>query len=189
MTVKAKELPPQDILKRLFDYNPETGDLFYKERTIDLCKSKRAMSIFNALYAGKKVSSTNGKGYLISNFNGSIHRVHRICWSMVNGYLDPELQIDHENGIKTDNRVCNLRAVTNVQNSQNKVIDHKNTTGVTGVYRSKRDNVWCAQINVNSNKVWLGTFERFEHAVKARKDAEKKYGFHENHGRDKVEND
>lgn len=47
-----------------------------------------------------------------------------------------------------------------------------NTSGYTGVYFNKRDNKWYAQIIIDSKHISLGTFQRKEDAIQARKAAE-----------------
>jgi len=47
----------------------------------------------------------------------------------------------------------------------------------------KANNRWIAKIMVDDNAIYLGSFNSFESAVTARKDAENLYGFHANHGR------
>ncbi|EOA5908665.1 AP2 domain-containing protein, partial [Salmonella enterica subsp. enterica serovar Brandenburg] len=58
-----------------------------------------------------------------------------------------------------------------------------NTSGALGVWREKRRNKWVAEIKVDRRKIHLGQFDNFDEAVAARKDAEVKYGLHENHGK------
>lgn len=58
-----------------------------------------------------------------------------------------------------------------------------NTSGVTGVIWNSHFGKWKAQIGVNGVMVNLGTFTDKEEAITARKDAEVKYCFHENHGK------
>lgn len=97
-----------------------------------------------------------------------------------NGYW-PELQIDHINGDVTDNRISNLREVSASVNGQNCKRRHDNTTGVTGVSRTK--NSFRAEICVAGKRHRLGQFRSIEQAIAARKLAEREMGFHENHGR------
>jgi len=41
---------------------------------------------------------------------------------------------------------------------------------------------WCAQVMVDRKKKWLGVFKLKSDAIKARMEANTKYGFHVNHG-------
>jgi len=83
--------------------------------------------------------------------------------------------IDHINGDKLDNRKQNLRIYTIKQNIINSKISKNNTSGYTGVSFRKNRNVYRANIMVNRKQIYLGSFERIEDAVLARKKAEEKY--------------
>lgn len=111
-----------------------------------------------------------------------------LVWLMFNGYL-PKGEIDHINGIRSDNRIENLREVTRVENSRNQQIKSNNVSGAIGVRFNQHIDKWESYIKVNYKKIHLGSFNSKQSAIKARKDAEKKYGFHENHGRPAVDND
>ena len=74
----------------------------------------------------------------------------------------PEHQIDHINGIKDDNRFCNLREATNSQNNANKKKTIKNVSGYKGVY--KDGNRWRSQIEINGKKIHIGRYETPEEA-------------------------
>lgn len=84
-----------------------------------------------------------------------------------------ECVVDHINGNVYDNRKCNLRVVSQFQNSMNQKKSKNNTSGNTGV--SKYKDKWGASIKVNSQKIFLGLYEKYEDAVKTRKEAEEKY--------------
>lgn len=58
-------------------------------------------------------------------------------------------------------------------NQMNTILRKDNTSGVKGVLR--QNNKWTASIQVNKSRKHLGTFEKFEEAVKARREAEKNY--------------
>ena len=105
--------------------------------------------------------------------------IHRLIMGSPKG-----LQIDHINVNGLDNRRSNLRIVTNKSNGKNTAIGSNNTTGHIGVSLNKNTGKYEANIKVDYKKIHLGVFSSFEEACLVRKEAEKVYGFHKNHGRD-----
>ena len=69
--------------------------------------------------AGQVASSVNALGYGRVKINGKSVLAHRLAWALHYGEW-PDGAIDHINGIKTDNRLCNLRLATRAQNQQNR---------------------------------------------------------------------
>ena len=112
-------------------------------------------------------------GYVVSNDGKKIIKMHRF----IMGFPEKKYDVDHKHGKETrnDNRKNNLRIATRSQNLANKDLISNNTTGITGVSWNKQRNTWRANIGVNKKRINLGTFENFEDAVKARKEAEEKY--------------
>lgn len=91
-----------------------------------------------------------------------------MAWIYCFGEIPDGLQIDHINGIKTDNRICNLRLVNGQSdNLQNICIKSNNKSGYTGVYFNKRDKVWLAQIGLNKKRKTIGTFATAKEAHEA----------------------
>jgi hypothetical protein len=82
---------------------------------------------------------------------------------------EPPAQIDHINGIKTDDRLCNLRAADNAQNNRNRPAQGNNTSGFKGVSKKRRQ--WRARISVNGTEHSLGTFDTPEAAAAAYREA------------------
>ena len=82
----------------------------------------------------------NKRGYLYVNCKidkRSIHiALHHAVWAVCNGRF-PEQQIDHINGNKQDNRIENLREVSDSENKMNMVYPWKSNakTGLPGVYK------------------------------------------------------
>lgn len=163
--VTRKDLPPADLLRAQFRYEPETGKLFWRVRRGE----KEAFT------------SVNGRGYHHGKLNQRMLLAHRIIWKIVTG-REPDV-IDHINGVKTDNRFFNLRSVTYGENSQNRRLVEANKSGVTGVRYRKRYRRWVAQITINQKQKHLGHFNSMAEAIAARKAAEFEYGFHRNHGK------
>ena len=98
------------------------------------------------------------------------------------GHIPENAEIDHINHVRDDNRLANLRFVTRSENRKNQSVSSKSTTGVTGVYFSKSRNKFIAQIKVNREVIYLGIFETLEGAAEARRQADRKYKFNNNHG-------
>jgi hypothetical protein len=165
----AKPLPPIDFLRKLLRYEPETGKLFWLER--------RATSVAEGDEAG-----SFHNGYLRISINRKDYRAHRLAWAIYYG-SEPSGEIDHINGNRSDNRIVNLRVVSRFENSQNHKLSRTNKTGVVGVSFDKRTNRYKAKIVFRGKSYDLGRFANFEDAVAIRKNAERKFGFHPNHGR------
>ena len=145
-----------DELKCKFRYEPSTGNL-YSRRT------------------GKRVGGRQG-GYLTAWVSESKRIfVHRIAWAIIHGEWPHE--IDHINGIRTDNRLENLRPADRVLQMQNVPIFSNNTTGVIGVCPCKQTGKYKATINTEDGQIWLGRHETIEAAAKARRDAEQLLGW------------
>lgn len=121
-------------------------------------------------------------GYVIGRFNEKTIRAHRVIWEIFNGEIPDGMQIDHVNHIRHDNRIENLRLVSNQENSKNNSMKKNNTSGVTGVCWNSQKGKWMARIKVDYKDIHLGLYSDISDAVKARKRAENNYGFHKNHG-------
>lgn len=76
-------------------------------------------------------------GYYRVMLKGKNYKVHRIIWVLF--YKKLEQCIDHINGIKTDNRINNLRNVSQALNCKNSGLKKNNTSGITGVCLHSRD--------------------------------------------------
>lgn len=161
-------LPSCDYLHKTFSI--EDGVLYWK-----ISKSSK---VFKKRLAG----GLNAQGYLVTGIQNKVYRNARIIWKMYYG-ADPKGGIDHIDHNRLNNKIENLRDVSRKENCRNRSMTSQNTSGVVGVYRRTAENKWCAQIDVNSQNIQLGSFTNKEDAIKARKEAEIKYGFHPNHGK------
>ena len=121
-------------------------------------------------------------GYIAIGINGRQYRAHHLAWLYVYGEFPQGKEIDHINHIRDDNSISNLRLVTRQENNKNKSMQSRNKSGALGVYWDEKALKWRALIGVDNRLIYLGQFKEIEDAKKARKKAEKKYGFHENHG-------
>ena len=174
----------QEIVRELLYYAPSTGKLFWWPRERHWFKSDRHFNTWNTRFAGMEAFTAFDEkaGYLLGGILGKTYRAHRIIWLYQTGEW-PEEQIDHINHDRKDNRWLNLRQVSNEENHRNISQQRNNRSGYTGVSWDKRCSKWYARIMVDNKKIELGYFDLMEDAVEARREAEIKYGFHENHGR------
>lgn len=151
----ASNLPGQKELRAIFDYMPEGGVLIWKHR-------KDKSSQWNGRYAGKAAGSVS-HGYRQTKVNGKKRLVHRIVWVMAYGQIPDSMIIDHIDGDGLNNRLDNLRVVTNAQNQLNRKADVGRK--FKGVYQTKRG--YKAEITHQGNRIYLGVFKSDLEAAKA----------------------
>lgn len=153
-------------LSEIFDYNPETGKLFWRRRPEESFATRQASSTWNTRFAGKEAfTSVDGKGYRHGTLCGKSLLAHRVILAMANGRW-PE-QVDHINGDRSDNRIKNIREATHQENSRNRRMLKSNTSGIKGVCWSKAAQKWQANIKVNGKQFFLGVFDSLEDAAES----------------------
>ena len=135
-------------LKNNYEYDAEHG-------TLVNIKTRR-----------KTKGHSNGRYLFFSyNMNGKMIHIlfHRVIWAHRYGRL-PTGQLDHINGIKTDNRIENLREVTDSENKQNMLYRWKpnKDTGVPGVCRVRNS----FTTTIRGKRFWFrNPYEAFFHAT------------------------
>ena len=174
-------------LRKLLRCNPETGKLYWRKRTFEIFSegnqgAESNCARWNARYADKEAFTAPLRKYRYGRIFRKTYSAHRVIWAMTYGEWPPE-QIDHINGIGSDNRIVNLRAVNNAENCKNQTTPKNNTSGVMGVSWHKVTKKWAVQLSVKGKRKTLGYFTEKSEAATARKDAEVKHGYHPNHGR------
>lgn len=181
------QISPSEV-RALVEYDPETGILYWLPRGSEMFKQSGCGGAdgnaqrWNARYLGKKVGNINQTtGYIEVRIHRRKYGVHRIAWACHHGVWPEE--IDHVNGVRTDNRLANLRAVSHSQNSKNRALPKNNASGRIGVRWHKAARKWVAEIRLGGEQRHLGLFESLEEASEARMAAEVRLGFHPNHGR------
>lgn len=117
----------------------------------------------NGAKAGDPAGYLDECGYRRIQIDGRTYKAHRLALLIVNG-KEPTQQVDHINGDKGDNRLCNLREVSNAENQQNvRKPRSNNKSGVLGVMRT-RGNRYAAHIWSGGAQRYLGTFDSAEMA-------------------------
>lgn len=125
-----------DEISARFSYNPETGSLTLKEN-------------------GKVVGWASGNGYLKVDCKLKKYYAHRVAWFLTYGEWPQE--IDHINGDRSDNRLCNLRACTKFENARNSPKRAHSKQPYKGV-RWSSTNSWQARIRHNNQAITIGYF-------------------------------
>lgn len=136
-------------VRELFHYDQNTGDFTWKKRA-----SQRATQIV----IGSKAGHVSDQGYIRIYIGRANYLAHRLAWYYTHGYM-PKV-IDHINGIRTDNRISNLRPATHALNMQNR-IPTRGGKSVIGVTRTP-SNMYVARIYAtlcgNHMPLYLGTY-------------------------------
>lgn len=153
----------QKELKRLLNYDPETGFFWWKVRPS------------NNIYVGDRAGHVQEtKGYRNIHIKGKLYKAHRLAWLYCYGAF-PEGNLDHINRDRDDNRISNLRVAPGSLNNYNSGISRNNTSGVKGVSYNKGAGKWEAGAG-SRPRIYLGIFSSKEDAIKARKAWEIKNG-------------
>ena len=144
--MKRAELTPE-YLRTVLAYEPETGEFRWKAHNR------------NGVMAG----TVDQRGYLRITVLAHGFKAHRLAFALVTGAFPPSnLHVDHLNGDKLDNRLCNLRICTAKQNQENSRIPKHSTTRLKGVSRSGTR--FRAAICHDRKQIHLGCFSSAEEA-------------------------
>jgi hypothetical protein len=151
---KSKPLPPLKRLEELFDID-DKGRLLRKKANSSRVSRK----------LGEEVGFLRTNGYRVIAVDGRKYYAHRIVWALFHKTDPGEMEVDHINGVTSDNRAENLRLCSRAQNALNRATQSNSKTGIKGVYFDSRrkKKPWLAQYKGKT----LGQFETTEDALTA----------------------
>jgi hypothetical protein len=151
------------ILRETLDYDAVTGNLTYRA----LGPLKRR--------AGRIAGSIDQQGYRRIFIAGKLRAAHRLVW--LHAYGDwPRGDIDHIDGDRHNNRLCNLRDVSRAVNIQNQWrAKATNRTGFLGCSLHEKSGKFRASIRINGRLKHLGIFESAESAHEAYRAAKREF--------------
>jgi len=152
-----KNLPSQEELLALFNYDPETGD------------------ISNKITGHTYRSFRTYRNYVFVTIKRQKYSAHRVIWKMIYGEIPKGMSIDHIDLNKSNNRLSNLRVANRSQQGYNRAPQANTVTGYKGVCFDKSTGKYSARIRVETKRLTLGLFENVEDARQAYIEASKKY--------------
>ena len=119
----------------------------------------------------KAVSVINGVPYIQFTKDYKRHLAHRYIYQIHFGEIPKGYVIDHINGNSTDNRIENLRCVTQSQNllNLNSRKRSNNTSGYRGVSFKRKLNKWIVQACVNGKRFYIGSSPNKQTAIQMRR--------------------
>ena len=157
---QMKKLPEVELLRHTFSYDADSGILRWK------IKPSQAVGVGD-------IAGNVQHGYVVVQFGGKSYKAHRLIWTMHYGDIG-DLEIDHINLNRSDNRLCNLRLATKNQNQRNARARKDNKYGLKGVSLSRAHNKYKAQIQTGDGRLYLGLFDTPELAHHAYLEAAKR---------------
>lgn len=141
----------QSDLKHIFDYDPQSGFLKWKNPRSTKFK------------AGDIAGSYREDGYIQIKLSGKMYLAHRLIWMYL--YGEEVNCIDHINHNRSDNRAENLRAANKSQNGANRKKCKNNSTGFKGVCKKKTR--YTASLISNGTRINMGYYDTHEKAYSA----------------------
>ena len=124
---------------------------------------------------------TGGLKYKRTRLLGKNLAVHKMIYALHYNRW-PDKALDHINHDTLDNRIENLREVTNNENQKNRLINKNNPSGYSGVRKNKKG-IWVATISHQGKRIFLGSSKDLEIAKILRKQGETEFNYHPNHGK------
>ncbi len=152
----------KERLHKLLRYDPISGDFYWRVQTNP-----------RALVGMKAGANSISLGYRSINVDKKTYKAHNLVWFYFHGVF-PKNVIDHINGNRMDNRIENLRDVTQQQNVWNLQRAMRNSkSGILGVDWVPPKKKWRAQIRMDGKKKCIGYFSSAEEAGAAYQNAKK----------------
>jgi hypothetical protein len=147
--------------KEHISYNPETGEFRW-------IKKPPMMNWKNRCNPGDLVGYIHSKGYRVATLKGKHIQLHRLAWIFIHGEIATET-IDHINGVRHDNRICNLRLATRTQNAQNASARKKHGNRIKNVSWDSESGKWRVRVVKDGKRYHGGRFEDPNEAEKVAK--------------------
>lgn len=142
----------------LLDYDADLGVFTWRNPT-----SRR-------VHRGQPAGSLSTDGYIRIQIDRKLYLAHHLAWLVVTGSW-PKGNLDHRDGVRTNNVFDNLREAGHGPNSWNAGPHIDNTSGVKGVHFHSGSEKWRAVLMHNGRQHHLGLFSSLEEARETRRKA------------------
>lgn len=178
-----------EYLNKVIDFNPDTGEAFWKKRTPDMFKGRsqalkeRSCNFWNRLHAGKPCGAP-AREYSNIRIGRYQYLAHRLFWFMHFG-IWPEKEIDHKDGNGRNNCISNLQEVSRKDNLRNVAIGRNNTSGYAGVVFRKDSSKWRVTVVHNGVPIQGGCFSIKEEAISKAEEIYQSIGVSQRHRKEK----
>lgn len=145
----------QDRLRELLRYDPATGIFEWRQ-------SGKGRKMH------KPAGCKSAVGYTVIRVDGELFQAHRLAWFYIRGWWPP-VDVDHKNGVGTDNSFDNLRDATSGQNKQNirKAGGNNKHSGLLGVTWHGQMSKWWARVQLKGVVHSAGLYDTPEQAHQA----------------------
>lgn len=158
--MNSRPSPSLFRVKELLSYSPATGDFHWR---VDR----------GGVRAGSIAGCLDGKGHWHIGIDYKRCLAHRLAWLISFGTY-PNGEIDHINGVRSDNRLENLRVVSRSENMQN-TTHSRGPSGLRGVGWHKATRKWRARVVVAGAEAYVGWFDSERDAYSAYLAAREKF--------------
>lgn len=143
----------QERLKELLHYDPESGVFTW-------------LHTRSVVWAGDIAGTLKNDGYIVISIDGVRYGAHRLAFLYMTGSM-PDVEVDHKNCVKADNRWVNLRLASRSENCLNRGMLGHNKSGHKGVSWNSNKRRWIARAQINGKPIHIGAFKSLEEAAKA----------------------
>lgn len=146
-----RSVPEQTFLRSILDYDQEAGVFRWLRRG-------------QGRVLGSVAGYTRRDGYRYITIGGRSYAEHRLAWVWVNGGDLDGQQIDHADVNPLNNAIENLRIATPAQQTQNRRVDSRSSSGLKGAHRRRDGKPWRSTITIDGRSIFLGNFDTAEEA-------------------------
>lgn len=173
MSTKPRNDITVEYIQERLDYDLDKGKLYWKPTSNKSWSTK---------FAGKEAGCRFNGGYIKLSIDNEGYLAHRLLWVLAHGYWPDG--IDHINGIRSDNRIVNLREANQSQNMSNVARWAHNTSGVKNVRWHEATGKWLVRVKKRGYTHYFGYYEDLEEACEvAHKARIELHGAYSNHGK------